>query len=76
MANLSVSIDAETERRLEAEVARGDFQSKSELVKRALLEYMRELAYQRILQGQRDYKAGKFIKLKGALADHIRKMDI
>lgn len=76
MANLSVSIDGETERRLELEVAQGDFQSKSELVKKALIEYMRELAYQRILQSEREYAEGKFFVLRGNLRDHIRKTRI
>ena len=76
MAQLSISIDVEIEKRLETELARGDFQSKSELVKKALIEYMRELAYQRILQSEREYAEGKFFILKGTLKDHIRKTGV
>ncbi|MBI4068352.1 ribbon-helix-helix protein, CopG family [Candidatus Kaiserbacteria bacterium] len=76
MANLSVSIDGETAQRLEAEIAQGDFQSKSELVKRAITEYMRELAYQRILQSRREYMEGKYFLIKGPAKDHFRKMRI
>ncbi len=72
MAQLSISIDSDTESRLEHEVRTGDFQSKSELVKKALHAYMADLAYERILKGQREYKEGKSIKLKGSLLDHIR----
>lgn len=73
MAQLSISIDADTAKRLEREVAEGDFQSKSELVKKALIEYMRELAYQRILQSEREYAEGKYFVIKGSVKDHFRK---
>ena len=76
MAQLSISIDADTESRLEAEVAQGDFQSKSELVKKALHAYMRELAYQRILQSERDYAEGKFVVLKGTLKEYLKRTSI
>lgn len=76
MAQLSISIDADTEQRLEREVAQGDFQSKSELVKKALHAYMRELAYMRILQAQKDYEEGKFFELKGTLVEHLKKTRI
>jgi Arc/MetJ-type ribon-helix-helix transcriptional regulator len=72
MAQLSISLDAETSDRLEKEVERGDFQSKSALVKKAILEYLRECAYERIQRGQREYATGRAFKLKGTLAAHIR----
>lgn len=73
MAQLSISIDAETEQRLEREVAQGDFQSKSELVKRALGAYLRELAYARILESEREYAEGKYFRLRGSLSQHVRR---
>jgi Arc/MetJ-type ribon-helix-helix transcriptional regulator len=73
MAQLSISLDAKTESMLEHEVEQGDFQSKSALVKKAIIVYMQELAYQRILQGQREYAAGKVFILNNSLADHIKK---
>ncbi len=76
MATLSVSIDGETETRLEREVAEGDFQSKSELVKRAIVGYLRELAYQRILQSEREYTEGKFFVLRGTMHDRARKAKV
>jgi Arc/MetJ-type ribon-helix-helix transcriptional regulator len=76
MAQLSISIDVDTEKRLEQEVAQGDFQSKSEFVKKALIKYMRDLAYERVLQAQREYKEGKAIELRGTLAKHIRSTKI
>jgi Arc/MetJ-type ribon-helix-helix transcriptional regulator len=76
MAQLSISIDADTEARLEREVKEGDFQSKSELVKRAIVTYLRELAYERILRSEREYADGKFFVLKGSLKEHMRKTKV
>ena len=76
MAQLSISIDADTERHLENEVAQGDFESKSALVKRALQAYLRELAYERILRAEREYATGKVFTLKGTLASHVRSTKI
>jgi Arc/MetJ-type ribon-helix-helix transcriptional regulator len=73
MSQLSISIDAETEAKLQQEVERGDFDSKSAFVKKALQEYMRELAYQRILQSEREYAEGKYVVLKGSLKDHVKR---
>lgn len=71
MAQLSVSIDADTELRLENEVRVGGFESKSELVKKALNTFMSELAYERILKSEREYAEGKVFTLTGTLKDHI-----
>lgn len=72
MAQLSIALDAQLEEGIARELAYGDFQNKSELVKKAVAAYLRDLAYQRILQSEREYVDGKYMTLKGTLADHIR----
>ena len=76
MAQLSIALDAHTEKEIAEAIARGDFQNKSELVKKAIASYMRELAYQRVLQSEREFSEGNYFTLKGSLKEHLRKTKI
>lgn len=73
MSQLSIALSAQLEERISQELAYGDFESKSELVKKAITSYLRDLAYKRLLQSEKEYAAGEYLTLRGTLADHLKK---
>ena len=74
MSILSVSLPAEIEAFIEREIASGEFETKSQIVKKALRQLEEELALQRILKAEQEIRDGKGIE--GDLREIIKRTDI
>ena len=72
MGILSVSLPPELEKFIEDEVASGEFESKGQVVKKALRKFEEELIIQRILKASAEAKAGKV--LRGDLKELIKQV--
>ncbi len=62
MGILSVSLTPELEKFIEDEVASGEFESKGQLVKKALKKFEEELIIQRILKAGIDIDEGIYLE--------------
>ena len=72
MGILSVSLPPELEKFIEDEVASGEFESKGQVVKKALKKFEEELVVARILKASAEAKEGKV--LRGDLRELLRKI--
>lgn len=72
MSNLSISLTPELEKFIEDEVASGEFESKGQLVKKALRKFEEDLIIQRILKASAEAKEG--MVLRGNLDDLIKEV--
>lgn len=72
MGILSVSLTPELEKFINDEVASGEFESKGQLIKKALRKFEEELIIQRILKASAEAKAGKVIR--GDLRELLKQM--
>ena len=73
MSILSVSLPPEIESFLEREIASGEFETKSQIVKKALRKLEEDLIIDRILKASKEAHEGKILQgdLK-ALAKHLK----
>jgi putative addiction module CopG family antidote len=62
MSNLSVSLTPELEAFIEREIEMGEFESKGQLVRKALREFEEDLVVARIIKASRDAKQGKIFR--------------
>lgn len=72
MGILSVSLTPELEKFIEDEIAAGEFESKGQLVKKALKKFEEELVIARILKASAEAKEGKV--LRGDLKELLKKI--
>lgn len=72
MGILSVSLTPELEKFIEDEVASGEFESKGQLVKKALRKFEEELVITRILKASAEAKRGKV--LRGDLKELLKQI--
>ncbi|MEY4440552.1 MAG: Bacterial antitoxin of ParD toxin-antitoxin type system [Candidatus Parcubacteria bacterium] len=70
MSILSVSLTPELEKFIEDEIASGEFESKGQLVKKALKKFEEDLIIQRILKAGEEAEAG--MVLRGNLDDLVK----
>lgn len=74
MSILSVSLPAELDAFIEREIASGEFETKAQIVKKALRKFEEDLIVQRVLQAEQDVKEGKFFE--GDLREIIKRTDV
>lgn len=72
MSILSVSLTPDLEAFIDEQIEAGNFESKGQLVKRALRKFEEDLAVERILKASAEIKEGKIIR--GDLREIIKKM--
>lgn len=72
MGILSVSLTPELEKFIEDEVASGEFESKGQLVKKALRKFEEELVIARIFKASAEAKKGKV--LRGDLKELLKQI--
>ncbi len=72
MGILSVSLTPELEKFIEDEIASGEFESKGQLVKKALKRFEEEIVIARILKASAEAKEGKV--LRGDLRELLKKI--
>ena len=73
MGILSVSLTPELEKFIEDEVSSGEFESKGQLIKKALKKFEEELIIQRILKASAEAKAG--VVLRGDLDELVKQVE-
>ena len=73
MAILSVSLTPELEEFINNEVASGEFESKGQLVKKALRKFEEDTVIERILKASREAREGKGV-IRGDLREIIKNM--
>lgn len=62
MSILSVSLPPELEKFIEDEINSGEFESKGQLVKKALRKFEEDLVIERILRSSREVKNGEYFE--------------
>jgi putative addiction module CopG family antidote len=72
MAILSVSLTPELEKFIEDEVSSGEFESKGQLIKKALKRFEEELIIARLLKASREIDQGVY--LEGDLDELVKKI--
>jgi putative addiction module CopG family antidote len=72
MSILSVSLPSDLEKFISDEVASGEFESKSQLVKKALRKFEEDLIVERLLRSSREAKEGKVFR--GDLRELVKKI--
>ena len=72
MSILSISLTPELEKFINEEIASGEFESKGQLVKKALRKFEEDLVVERILKSEREIIEGK--GLEGDPAELINKI--
>jgi len=72
MAILSVSLTPELEKFINDEVASGEFESKGQLVKKALRKFEEDTVIERILRASREVKNGEYFE--GDLMELVKKI--
>lgn len=72
MGILSVSLTPELEKFIEDEVSSGEFESKGQLIKKALRKFEEELVISRILKASAEAKEGKV--LRGDLKELLKQV--
>lgn len=72
MPILSVSLTPELDKFITDEVASGEFESKGQLIKKALKKFEEDTIVERVLKASRDIKEGK--GLEGDLRDLIKQI--
>lgn len=72
MSIITISIPAELEKFVKDEVFSGEFESKSQVVKKALKKFQEDLVVERILKASKNAREGKI--LRGNLDDLLKKI--
>jgi len=72
MSNLSISLTPELEKFINDEIASGEFESKGQLVKKALRKFEEDLIIQRLIRISSEIDEGEF--LHGNLDDLVKQV--
>ncbi len=73
MSNLSISLTPELEAFIDAEIASGEFESKGQLVKKALRTFEDDLVMERLMKASREAKEGKVVR--GNIRELVKKIN-
>ena len=67
MSNISISITPELESYLDEAVKSGEYDNRSSVIRKALVHFRREMAYQRIKQAHDEVQEGHGVTFTGNL---------